>query len=123
MSNIIVTNASLDTQTMYILHMNLDQGKNKLMSRKIQTMLASQDEEVIKQGIDLIRHLGLEEEIESGFKEILDEGEATLLQAGPQLRSLFMLDDDSYYDEYCIDEELIQACFFAFNNHDLLTTS
>ena len=34
------------------------------MSRKIQTMLASQDEEVIKQGIDLIRHLDLEEEIE-----------------------------------------------------------
>ena len=89
-----------------------------MMSRKIQTMLASQDGEVIRQAIDLIRHLGLEEEIESGFKEILDEGEAILLQAGPQLRSLFMLDYDPYDDKYCVDEELIQACFFALRWYD-----
>ena len=95
------------------------------MLQKIRTMLASQDEELIKQGIDLIIHLGLEELIESEFKEILDEGEATVLQAGPQLKALFIVDDDSYDDdsydddsyddddEYYIDEELIQACFFA----------
>ena len=61
------------------------------MLQKIRTMLASQDEELIKQGIDLIIHLGLEEAIESEFKEILDEGKTTLLQVGPQLITLMMI--------------------------------
>ena len=58
------------------------------MIENLKELLGSSDEELVKQGIELILNLGMEEDLYLGFKDLLDDSDLTHLQVGPQFKNL-----------------------------------
>ena len=58
------------------------------MIEKVKELLGSPDEELVKQGIELILNLGMEEALYLEFKDLLDDSDLTHLQMGPQFKKL-----------------------------------
>ena len=77
------------------------------MIEKVKELLGSSDEELVKQGIELILNLGMEEDLYLGFKDFLDDSDLTHLQVGPQFKKLC-----PHKDFTC------PACFIEFNLGD-----
>ena len=77
------------------------------MLSNLKELLRSKDEDNIKQAIELILSLGMEEDLEEEFKEILDDSIEEDLKAGETLQEFFMFEKDHY------NEALAQACLLA----------
>ena len=58
------------------------------MIESLKELLGSEDKDLVKQGIDLILNLGMEETLYLGFKDLLDDSDLIHLQMGPQFKKL-----------------------------------
>ena len=95
------------------------------MIENLKELLGSEDQELVKQGIELILNLGMEEELYLGFEDLLDDSDLNAVGPGPKLLDLFQCvlesNDDSWDDDSWDDEEeeprinlpLAQTCLLA----------
>ena len=58
------------------------------MIENLKELLGSEDQELVKQGIELILNLGMEEELYLGFKDLLDDSGLSAVEPGPKFLDL-----------------------------------
>ena len=75
------------------------------MIKNLKELLSSKDEDHVKQGIELILTLGMEEELYLGFKDLLNDSDLSAIRPRSKFSSLFQCGADS--------SDLAQACLLA----------
>ena len=82
------------------------------MIENLKRLLSSSDESLIKQGIELLLTLDMEEEIDREFKDALDGSDLSTLRAGDRFKALFQdpqhtpeEEDDDWEERYYGDEK------------------